>query len=240
MSLRSLVKDLARPSGVIVFSVAGPGLGSVIALTFAYANADALRDSGLGLALLMMVFGGVAVGLAVLPTHALSLISGWAFGFWGGLAIAFLGALLGTPTGYFAGKRLSGPAIAELAARHRRSSAIFETLRTAPLGKASFLVALLRMSPVIPYAATNVLAAVMRVPLRAMLLGTLLGHAPRAGVVVAVGAGMQSLEEEQAPNYWFLGIGIAAAVLAIILMGVVAKRALERAAAIAPDKSLAD
>lgn len=229
MSLRQTIKELARPSGVIAFSALGPGLGSVIALGMAYTHADALRDSGLGLAALFLIVGAIACGLTLLPTHALSLISGWAFGLPLGFAVAYLAASIGTPVGYEAGRHMVGPGIKNASSRYRRASVILEAVSRAPLGKATFLIALLRMSPVVPYGTTNYLAAATGVPLRPLWLGTLIGHGPRAGVVVALGAGLESLDSETGANPWLIGLGISATAAAVVLMGYFARRALRAA-----------
>lgn len=213
----------------MVGSAVGPGLGSIVALGLAYANADALRGSGFGLAALFMLIGALACGLTLLPTNVLALVSGWAFGFPVGFAVAYLGSVLGAPVGYRAGGLLAGSNAQALAAKHRRAGAIFETIKAAPTGRAAGLIALLRMSPVVPYGSTNVLCAVTEVPLRALVIGTLLGQGPRAGVVVALGAGLESLDGEKSANPWMLGLGIGATVLAVVLMGWAAKRALQRA-----------
>ena len=225
-------KQLARPSGVVVFAAVGQALGGVAALGLAYAYADTLREGGFIIGLLLLVGGALGCGFALLPTHVLSLLCGWAFGLPVGLAVALTGATLGSPLGYAIGRRLAGPGMIEVITRNPKGAAVCEAVtRSSPI-RAFVLIGLLRLSPVVPYGSTNVLAAVFRVPMLPFLLGTLLGLAPRAAAVVLLGAGLESLDSKESVSPWFLGIGIAATVLALVVMSWAAKRALDRLAVV--------
>lgn len=225
------LKQLARPSGVVLLSALVPAAGSLIALTLAYMHADALRGGGVGVGALLLLGGGLAVGGMLLPTNVLSLLCGWTFGLPVGLAVALTGATLGSPLGYAIGKRLAGPGVMQMIARNPRGVAVCEAItRSSPM-RAFVLIGLLRLSPVVPYGSTNVLAAVFRLPMIPFLLGTLLGLAPRAAAVVLLGAGLERLDGETSVSPWVWGVGIAATVLALVVMSWAAKRALDRVAA---------
>ncbi|MFK7790161.1 MAG: TVP38/TMEM64 family protein [Phycisphaeraceae bacterium] len=225
------LKQLVRPSGVVFFAAVGQALGGVAALALAYAYADVLRDGGIGIGALLLIGGALGCGLALLPTHVLSLLCGWAFGLPVGLAVALCGATLGSPLGFAIGKRLAGPGVLELVSRNPRGSAICEAIARSSRWRAFVLIGLLRLSPVVPYGSTNVLAAVFNVPMLPFLLGTFLGLAPRAAAAVFLGAGLEQLDSDARVSPWFWGIGIGATVLALIVMSWAAKRALDRVAA---------
>lgn len=224
------VKQLARPSGIVLLSAMGPAVGGVTALALAYTHADALRDGGLGVGALLLIGGALGCGLALLPTHVLSLLCGWAFGLPMGLAVALMGATLGSPMGYGLSKRLAGPGVMQVVQGNARGAAVCEAITRSSPWRSFVLVGLLRLSPVVPYGSTNVLAAVFRVPMMPFLLGTFWGLAPRAAAAVLLGAGLERLDSEASVSPWVWGIGIAATLAALIVMSWAAKRALDRVA----------
>jgi len=224
------LKQLARPSGVVFLSALGPAAGGLAALALAYGNADTLREGGPGIGALLLFGGALACGLALLPTHVLSLLCGWAFGLPLGLAVALLSATLGSPLGYVFGKRLAGPGVMQVVEANLKGAAVCEAITRSSPVRAFVLVALLRLSPVVPYGSTNVLAAVFAVPVLPFVLGTLIGLAPRAAAVVLLGAGLERLDSEASVSPWVWAIGIAATLAALVVMSWAAKRALGRVA----------
>lgn len=227
MSRLATIQQLARPTGVVLLSALVPALGSVVALTLAYRDDQVLRDGGPVVGVLLLVGGALAVGCLLLPTNVLSLLCGWALGGAVGLAVALLAATLGSPLGYVVGQRLAGPAVMRVVEQNPKGAAVCEAIARSSKLRAFVLVCLLRLSPVVPYGSTNVLAAVFTVPLLPFVMGTLVGLAPRAAAMVLIGAGLEQLESREASvSPWFLVIGLAATVLALAFMSWVAKRAL--------------
>jgi uncharacterized membrane protein YdjX (TVP38/TMEM64 family) len=224
------LKQLVRPSGVVFFAAVGQALGGVVALGLAYTYADSLRGGGLGVGALLLIGGALACGFALLPTHVLSLLCGWAFGLPVGLAVALMGATLGSPLGYAIGKRLAGPGLMQMIARNPKGAAVCEAITQSSQPRAFMLIGLLRLSPVVPYGSTNVLAAVFGVPMLPFVLGTMIGLAPRVAAVVMLGAGLERLDSDASVSPWVWAIGLAATVAALVVMSWAAKRALERVA----------
>lgn len=220
-----------------LFAAVAQAAGGVAALALAVAYADTLRAGGMGIGLLLLIGGALACGLALLPTHVLSLLSGWAFGLPVGLAIALCGATLGSPIGYLLGQRLAGPGALQVIERYPRGAAVCRAITQASAARTALLIGLLRLSPVVPYGSTNVLAAIFAVPIRPFILGTAVGLAPRVAVVVALGAGLERLDTDKQASPWLLAAGLAATVLALLMMGWIAKRAVNAVAgqqAVAP------
>lgn len=224
------IKQLARPTGAIAFTAAGPALGGAAALGLAYVHADTLRDGGLPIVALLLIGGAVACGLAVMPTHVLSLLCGWSLGLPFGLTVALLGATLGAPLGYGLGKLLAGPGLLDLAKQNPKGAAVCDAITRASPIRAAWLVGLLRLSPIVPYGSTNVLAAAFAVPMLPLLAGTFIGLAPRAAAAVAIGAGLERLDSDTPASPWLWGLGIGATLLAVVYMGWYAKRALAKLA----------
>ena len=227
-------KQLARPSGVVFFAAVGQAVGGVAAFALAYTYADALREGGPEIGALLLIGGALGCGLALLPTHVLSLLCGWAFGLPVGLIVALAGATLGSPLGYAIGKRLAGPGMMAVIQRNPRGAAVCEAITRSSPWRAFVLIGLLRLSPVVPYGSTNVLAAVFSVPMLPFMWGTLIGLAPRAAAVVLLGAGLERLDSKTSVSPWVWGVGIAATLAALFVMSWAAKRALANFAPPAP------
>ena len=99
------------------------------------------------------------------------------------------GATLGAPLGYAVGGWLAGPGLLEWAERYPKVAAVCGAIRRAGPGRAFGLLALLRLSPVVPYGTTNVLAAVFHLPKRPFVVGTSAGPGPAGGGGGGVGRG---------------------------------------------------
>ena len=176
------------------------------------------------------VLGGGAVlcGLALLPTHALSLAGGYALGVWAGPAVAWAGVMLGAIVGYGAGRAVAGGGFAASLRRSRRWSPVADALLDASAARTAWLVALLRLSPLAPFAATNVALAALRVPIGPYLAGAAAGLAPRVVAVAVLGAGLAELDWSRPASPWLAAAGGVATVAAVVLAGRVAARATGR------------
>lgn len=226
---RQTVKELSRPTALLAFAAAGPAVGGALGLGVALANAQALRDGGAGVGAMLVLVGLVGCGLWVLPTHVLSLVCGWALGFPMGAAVALGTATLAAPLGYVVGGKLAGPGALVWAERFPKGAAVCGAMTRASAWRAGYLVGLLRLSPVVPYGATNVLAAAFGVRRGPFIIGTAFGLAPRVAVVAALGAGLERLEMTRPGGMaWVVG-GVVATVVMVLAMGWVTRGALRQA-----------
>lgn len=222
------LQAVGRPAAVAFFAAVGQALGGVVALGIAYGYADTLRAGGWAVAAVLALIGVLGCGLFVLPTHVLSLIAGWSLGAVPGALLATGAATLAAPIGYVLGGWLAGPGFLEWAERYPKAAAVCGAVRRARPAKAFALLALLRLSPVVPYGTINVLAAVFRLPALPFVLGTVVGMAPRVAVVAAWGAALEQLDAGTSPvGGWTLAAGAAATLGAVVLLGWIARRALQ-------------
>lgn len=228
MKLIATARQAARPSGVVVFAALGQAAGGLLVLGWAYAGSDWLREGGLTVGLVLFGLGLIGCGLALLPTHILSLLCGWSLGLYGGFTLAVLTATAASPLGYAIGRVLAGPGMIELICRYPRGAAVCEAVTRASVWRAGVLVGLLRLSPIVPYGSTNVLAAIFRVPMKPFVIGTLVGLAPRVLVVVGLGAGLERLDFTRPASVWLVVLGVGASALAVVLMGWVTRQTLQR------------
>jgi uncharacterized membrane protein YdjX (TVP38/TMEM64 family) len=92
------------------------------------------------------------------------------------------------------------------------------------------LVALLRLSPLLPFAATNLVLAAARVPVLPFLAGTALGIAPRVCVVALAGSGLSELDLSRSSDQRLAVLGAVATVLVLVVLTRLARRVLRQTA----------
>lgn len=167
-------------------------------------------------------------GLAILPTNIVGVTSGWAFGFPLGL-LTMLSAIGGAVAiNFFISKRLAGRYFKQVIKEKPKIDAIHKALLAGNAGKVILIIVLLRLSPATPFAATNFMLSASGVPIRAYLLGTVLGYIPRTSATVFVGSSLSQLNFEQPQESWLIILGIIATIIATVVIGVLSKRALNR------------
>ena len=134
-----------------------------------------------------MIFIGLTAAFTAVgfPRHFPALIAGYAFGVLEGTTLATLGTGLGAMLALVYA-RLLGRSVVPARLR-RRLVRVERWLATDP-----FTVALvLRIFPVGSNLATNLVAGMMRVPLRPFLLGSLLGFVPQNAIFALMGSGFR-------------------------------------------------
>ena len=209
---------------LLVLSVGGPVLGLIWLIANSKVWFPWLESLGywtLPVYFLLTIF---LVGLCFIPSHASSLVGGLLYGFLQGPALA-LCAIVGSS--YFSFK-LIGFIIKERAVnvilKHPLAAKVDnELIRRSGL-QAILFIALVRLSPVIPFAGANVLFAASKVKTSYFLLGSLLGLAPRIIIVAVAGAGLAELDFSKGSNIWLGILGGVATLLLIFYMGLVFRK----------------
>ena len=109
-----------------------------------------------------------------------------------------------------------------------RAAAVDAAIAKEPWHKGLLLVTLLRLSPVLPFTFSNYLAGLTSLPIPTFFLGTLLGTLPTQAVYVGAGAiGRKALQGGVKLPKSIVFLGIAATILAILLIGRVATQTLQ-------------
>jgi uncharacterized membrane protein YdjX (TVP38/TMEM64 family) len=170
----------------------------------------------------------ILAGLAILPTNIVGIVSGWAFGFQFGF-LAMLGAIGGAlAINYFVSKRLAAQNFDQLLKSKPKLRAVHKELLKDRLVRTLVIIVLLRLSPAVPFAATNFLMSASGVSMKTFLFGTLLAYVPRTSATVFVGASLTQLNFNQPQESWLIIVGIVSTILATIVIGILSKRALNR------------
>lgn len=220
---------LGRSGPVALFSIALPVCGSLAAVAIGPLIAPWLRGQGWwGVALFTVTFA-VMGALALAPTYSTSIIAGWTFGFRVGFPAVIIGTVTGAILGFLLARRIAKERVSATFAEHPKWEVVRRALAEERPFKTLWIVFLLRLSPVLPFGTTNVLMATTGVPLAIYFLGTVLGLAPRLGLVALAAAGADRLDFTTAESWWALAVGLVATGICILVLAVVGKRALDRA-----------
>lgn len=165
--------------------------------------------------------------LAGVPAWTLIVAAGAAYGPWLGFVVASVSAVLAAATGFLVARYLLRDRITRIARRFR----IFRALEAAVNMGDWRVVALVRLSPVVPYMLSNYLFGVTRVRFWPYLLAGWIATAPGTLLYVMLGHGGRralSSDQEMAPGQWgLLAVGIAASVVLVVYLSRLAQRALK-------------
>lgn len=143
---------------------------------------------------LYLVFYALAVSVSVPGALWFTIGAGFLFGQWVGTGVALLGATAGASIIFL----ITRYALADWA--REKFSGRIEKLRAGFEADALNYVILLRLIPVFPFFVLNVGMALLSIPLRAFVLGSLVGMIPGAFVYASFGAGGQRALEQLAAD----------------------------------------
>lgn len=165
--------------------------------------------------------------LLAVPAIPLTMTAGVIFGVGPGTAVVSLSSTLAATGAFLISRYLARDRVAEWATKNPKFAAIDRAI-----GKDGFrVVALLRMSPLLPLAASNYLYGVTSVDLGSYVLASCIGMLPGTLAYVAAGTyGKEYLiggEGRMGVEPWQLALGVGFTVLALWYVGSVAKKALE-------------
>ena len=147
-----------------------------------------IRGHGLAGDMLFIAVGAALTAVGF-PRQAVSFLAGYAFGFWGGTALALAAAVSGCVVAFFYA-RLLGRSVVK-ARFPKRIERIDAFLRDNPLS----MTLLLRLLPVGSNALTNLAAGVSGVRPLPFFAGSALGYVPQTVVFALLGSGIH-LEPE--------------------------------------------
>lgn len=222
----TLTRRLGPVAPALVIAAALPVIGVVVLGAPLAAAAPWFRDAGAAGAVLFAAGAGALAGLSLIPMHLLAVLGGWTFALTTAVAAVFGGLLAAAGIGYQVSAALARRRVVDLLDQHERGRVVQRALVGRGTLRAAFVVALLRLSPVMPFAATNLVMAAVRVPFGAYMLGTTAGMLPRVLAGVLVGAGLTQIDPRAPGDAWPAAAGIAATVLAVVVIGRLASRAL--------------
>jgi len=179
------------------------------------------RSGALGVVVFIAIY--VVVTLLLLPSAVLNIAAGALFGMAWGVGTVMVASMLAAFAAFEIARHLLAERIKKHYTRTGTPAAIDKALRS----EGWRAVALLRLSPVVPFAVKNYLFGVSRVRKTDYLIGTFLGKLPGAIVLTALGTtGRAAMDMPGWERYGLLAAGVAATALVSWLLGRTAKRRL--------------
>ena len=178
----------------------------------------------------------ILAAVLLLPGSILTLGAGFLFGLPVGFLTVWIASTLGACAAFLVGRTAAREWVAEKMTNNERFAAI-----DSAIGQQAFkLILLMRLSPVFPYNFLNYALGLTKASFRHYALGTALGMIPGILMYVYLGAGVRSLAEVAAQaegkgetplaQRIFFWAGLAVAVVVVVLVTRIARRALKRQA----------
>lgn len=170
-----------------------------------------------------------------IPGSVLTLGAGAVFGLWRGFILVSVASTLGACAAMLVGRYF----LRDWVSRRLASFPVFEAVRSAVAAEGWKVVALTRLSPVLPFVLLNYAYGLTEVRFKEYALASWLGMMPGTLLFVYLGAAAgevaRSGERARTPAEWaFFAAGLAATALAAWLVGKKARAALGSIARIAP------
>lgn len=222
------LRELDRVATLSAATAVIPIVNSTLLLPLAPFAGNWLRENWEIGTIVYVAFAWFACGFSLLPTNVIGILCGWAFGFPLGIVLhmaAIVGAAL-ISSHILA--PLTGNNFQEFLTHHEKAKVLHKSLLQSNFRRTTLIITLLRLSPAMPFALTNLLMTAARVPLASFLLGTLVGMLPRSAAVVFFGSGLSVLDLSEPFNVWTFVFGIAATILSIVVITYFSKQALNR------------
>lgn len=166
---------------------------------------------------LLSVLAFVVGGFVMLPVTLLVFQAGVLFGPLLGFPIALTGALCSAAASWAVGRYLGKDVALRLAGRMKNRIGRIVQKRSA------LAIAALRMVPVAPFTVVNLACGASRVRFRDYMLGTLLGMAPGILALTVFSDRLVEALADPSPRTF---LAVAAATAVLLIVGVIARRAL--------------
>ncbi len=227
-SLRDTFLQLGVLGPVALFIGLGPVVSAfVLGATSPFWLED-FRNLGAAQIPMFLVLTTVLAAYSLIPTHASSLLGGMLWGVGLGTLMALLGTAMAAALGFVTLRFLLRDKALEALSHHPRVEAIHRELDQGHYLRTIALLALIRLSPIVPFAATNLLMSTTGIRVVPFLIGSLLGMAPRIIAVVWIGSSLTKLDLRQAADRRLLIIGVVATVIVLWVLSKVSKRGLDQ------------
>jgi uncharacterized membrane protein YdjX (TVP38/TMEM64 family) len=171
------------------------------------ANPYDLNISAFPESLIFVIVGTLMMGLALTPTTLFAILSGFIFG-WQTFPLLILSYTFATLLGYGWGKRLGGDSLEELLTQYPKAAVMIESKKDS-VGALIFFV---RISPVIPFALSNLLFALMKTGWKKLVIWGTIGMLPRTTLAFFSGTLAfdiySAIGQESISGKWWIFLGL--------------------------------
>jgi uncharacterized membrane protein YdjX (TVP38/TMEM64 family) len=205
-----------------------PGIGATACAASHHHWLPPLQDGGLLSSLVLSVSAILLCGLSLIPTHAASLVMGLCLGAIAGPSLALCSIILASLLSFWLSKGLIGDQVTDALRQKPKADLIYQELLKRSGLRTIFLISLVRLSPVMPFAGTNVLMASAKVRTGEFLIGSTLGLAPRVALVALAGAELSSIDWSSSKDYRLIVLGVLSTFLIIFWTNRLIKATLKK------------
>jgi uncharacterized membrane protein YdjX (TVP38/TMEM64 family) len=176
----------------------------------------------------LFILANAAATVLMVPGWVFTLTAGLLYGLGWGSLVAHTGSMTGAALAFLCGRYLVRSRVQTWLGHNKK----FESIDRAVARKGWKIVAMIRLSPVIPFFLQNYLYSITRIGFWSYFLPSILCTLPGTILYVYLGAagryGVTGERPDGGPVQWvLLGVGFAATVAGTLYIRRVAKRALE-------------
>lgn len=221
------VKEFKVFGALTLYTVLTPGLGALLLIATSHLWLEPFTQLGSFKTLLFFSLSCILAGASFIPTHAVSLIAGILFGPLLGPTLALSSVSAAALFGYTIMSRLIGPRLISLLSKKPRAKNIHYQLLKQNPNKTTFFIILLRLSPIMPFAATNLILAGCKTHLVPYLIGSIIGLAPRVIIVALAGVGLNQLDLSQGTDQRIAIIGFISTLLILAFITKIVKASIK-------------
>jgi uncharacterized membrane protein YdjX (TVP38/TMEM64 family) len=165
-----------------------------------------VEDSG-GLGILVFTGSYIVATLLLLPSAVFNVAAGALFGLYWGVGIMLAASTVAAIVAFLLARHV----LREPIKRHYTKSGAPAAIDKALRSEGWRAVALLRLSPVVPFAVKSYLFGCSRVRMRDYVIGTVVGKLPGTVILTALGTtGRAALDLPPAERWGLLALGLAA------------------------------
>lgn len=180
----------------------------------------------------------ITAGLGLLPTYAQAVLAGWVFGITLGIPAALAGFTCAAVVGYAVARSVARDRVLRVVSEHPRAAVVRDALVGRGFLPTLGIVSLIRVPPNSPFSLTNLLLAGTGVRFVPYVIGTALGMTPRTAIVAIAAASAKASGAKDivafvrdGKNAGIVIGGLVVTIVVLVVIGRIANRALERAAA---------
>lgn len=195
-----------------------PSIGAIILGNWIYSHWSEINLSPIikpEIVLIYCISGTFLMGLALVPTTFFAVISGYVFG-WQTFPYLVLAYTLASAVGYYLGRILEKDSLDLLLAPYPKAKKLISEKK----GQMGSLIFFVRISPVIPFAISNLVFAMLRTGIKRVLWFGFLGMLPRTLLAFSSGALAGSLQEALTTKSPFWQYVLIVALLVVSLVGI--------------------
>lgn len=189
------LKIIVKHNPFIIWAIAWvsiiPSIGSVLVLNYLYIHIEKLMNIdflSFQISFSYIFLTAILMGLALMPTTLIAILSGFLFG-WLSFPLLVIAYSIAAVIGYKLGTSLDENSLDILLEKYPKTKKIIREKES----EMSQLIFYLRLSPLIPFALSNLLFALLRSDLKKVVLVGLLGMMPRTMVAFITGMMATSL-----------------------------------------------